>query len=95
MNRALGFDNRWAVLSAFSERYGDTDFAQILTERAGDGNLVGFADSEWGHRRRFVRRPVDGYKSVAALDASEVGWPAFEDVQEVPASADHHAQRRG
>ena len=84
MNRALGFDNRWAVLSAFSERYGDTDFAQILTERAGDSNLVGFADSEWGRRRRFIRRPVDGDKSVAALDASEMGGTAFEDIEEVP-----------
>ena len=84
MNRALGFDNRWAVLSAFSERHGDRNFAQILTERAGDSNLVGFADSEWGRRRRSVRRAVDGYKSIAALDASEMGWPSFEDVEEVP-----------
>ena len=84
MNRAFRFDNRWAVLSTFSERYGYGDFAQISTERAGDGNLVGFADSEWGRRRRSVRRPVDGYKSIAALDASEMGWPPFEDVEEVP-----------
>src|SRR5260370_14249412 len=84
MNGACGFDHRWAVLSAFSERHGDRNFAQILTERAGDGNLVGFADSEWGRRRRFVRRPVDGDKGIAALDASEMGWTPFEDVEEVP-----------
>ena len=85
MNRALGFDNRWAVLGAFSERYGDRDLAQILASRAADGNLVGFADSEWGHRRRFVWRPVDGDKGIAALYASEMGWTPFEDVEEVPA----------
>ncbi len=84
MNRALGLDNRWAVLSAFSEWHGDRNFAQILTERAGDGDPVGFTDSEWGCRGRFVRCPIDGDKSIAALDASEMGWPPFEDVEEVP-----------
>ena len=43
------------------------------------------ADSEWRHRRRHVRRPVDGDQHVAALDASELGWTFLENVQEVPA----------
>ena len=43
------------------------------------------ANSEWGHRRRCVRRPVDGDQHVAALDASDVGWTVLEDVQKVPA----------
>src|ERR1039458_6025137 len=85
MNRALGFDNGRALIGALSERNADGDFARVLTPRARDGNPVRRTNSEWGHRRRCVQRPVDGDQHLASLDASKVGGTVLEDVQKVPA----------